>query len=69
MRWSATCAGSAQQGSPIDEAPSHQRNSPTQPTVKLILYTHVEVIHHGAEICQMRDLYLRKDNRDSPQRR
>jgi hypothetical protein len=23
------------------------------------LYTNVEVIHHGAEICLLRDLYLR----------
>jgi len=27
------------------------------PMVRLILYTHVEVIHHGAEICLLRDLY------------
>jgi len=25
---------------------------------RLILYTSVEVIHHGAEICLHRDLYL-----------
>jgi hypothetical protein len=31
---------------------------------KLILYTHLEVIHHGAEICLLRDLYLWKDNPD-----
>ena len=31
---------------------------------RLILYTHVEVIHHGAEICLLRDLYLWKDSRD-----
>ena len=29
------------------------------PMVKLILYTNLEVIHHGAEICLLRDLYLR----------
>jgi hypothetical protein len=29
------------------------------PMAKLILYTNVEVIHHGAEICLLRDLYLR----------
>jgi DinB superfamily len=27
------------------------------PMAKLVLYTHVEVIHHGAEICLLRDLY------------
>lgn len=34
------------------------------PLAKLILYTHVEVIHHGAEICLLRDLYLWKGKRD-----
>ena len=29
------------------------------PMAKLILYTNLEVIHHGAEICLLRDLYLR----------
>jgi DinB superfamily len=30
------------------------------PMAKLIMYTSVEVIHHGAEICLVRDLHLRK---------
>jgi hypothetical protein len=30
------------------------------PIAKLILYTNLEIIHHGAEICLLRDLYLRK---------
>lgn len=30
------------------------------PMAKLIMYTSVEVIHHGAEICLLRDLHLRK---------
>lgn len=30
------------------------------PLAKLIMYTHMEVIHHGAEICLLRDLYLWK---------
>ena len=29
------------------------------PMARLILYTNLEVIHHGAEICLLRDLYLR----------
>jgi DinB superfamily len=29
------------------------------PIAKLIMYVSVEVIHHGAEICLLRDLYLR----------
>ena len=27
------------------------------PMARLVLYTHVEVVHHGAEICLLRDLY------------
>src|SRR6266542_3716364 len=34
------------------------------PMARHMLYTHVEVIHHGAEICLLRDLYLWKDSRD-----
>jgi hypothetical protein len=34
------------------------------PMARLVLYTNLEVIHHGAEICLLRDLYLRKDSRD-----
>lgn len=30
----------------------------------LVLHINREVIHHGAEICLLRDLYLRKDNND-----
>jgi hypothetical protein len=30
------------------------------PMARLILYTNLEVIHHGAEICLLRDLYLRR---------
>jgi DinB superfamily len=28
------------------------------PLARLVMYNHVEVIHHGAEICLLRDLYL-----------
>lgn len=34
-------------------------SSPMRPWAKLFLYTNLEVIHHGAEICLLRDLYLR----------
>lgn len=27
---------------------------------RLIMYCHLEVIHHGAEICLLRDLYREK---------
>jgi hypothetical protein len=26
---------------------------------RLVLFTNVELIHHGAEICLLRDLYVR----------
>jgi len=29
---------------------------------KLILYMNLEAIHHGAEICLLRDRYLRNDS-------
>src|SRR6266508_5395045 len=32
------------------------------PLAKLILYTNLEVIHHGAEVCLLRDLYLWNDS-------
>lgn len=35
-----------------------------KPLAKLILYTNVEIIHHGAEVCLLRDLYLWRDERD-----
>jgi hypothetical protein len=31
------------------------------PMVRLVLSTSVEGIHHGAEICLLRDLYLRRE--------
>jgi hypothetical protein len=30
------------------------------PMSRLIMYTHLEVIHHGAEVCLLRDLYRAK---------
>jgi hypothetical protein len=39
-------------------------NSPPEfsdaPVARLVLYSNVEVFHHGAEICLLRDLYLRR---------
>ena len=37
-----------------------------QPMAKLILYMNLEAIHHGAEICLLRDLYLRNGSPTSP---
>jgi hypothetical protein len=33
------------------------------PMARLIMYTHLEVIHHGAEVCLLRDLYRAKFTR------
>lgn len=33
------------------------RSLQTPPMVRLVMYSYVEVIHHGAEICLLRDLY------------
>lgn len=32
------------------------------PMARLVLYTNLEVIHHGAEICLMRDLYRARES-------
>jgi hypothetical protein len=34
------------------------------PVARLVLYTHLEVIHHGAEVCLLRDLYRWTDSGD-----
>ena len=50
----------------LGEAGLAQPQGPTSPpefadapVARLVLYTNLEVIHHGAEICLLRDLYLR----------
>jgi hypothetical protein len=35
-------------------------DEPVSPEARLVMYTHLEVIHHGAEICLLRDLYREK---------
>jgi hypothetical protein len=35
------------------------------PLAALVLHVHREVIHHGAEICLLRDLYLHTNRKDS----
>ncbi|MEV6521732.1 DinB family protein [Longispora sp. NPDC051575] len=41
------------------QGPSQPPEFADEPMAKLILFTNTEVIHHGAEICLLRDLYLR----------
>ena len=35
-----------------------------EPLTALVLHINREVIHHGAEICLLRDLYLRSDDHE-----
>jgi hypothetical protein len=32
------------------------------PMARLVLYTNAEVVHHGAEICLLRDLHRRRQS-------
>jgi hypothetical protein len=41
------------------QGPTQPSEFAEAPMARLILYTNLEVIHHGAEICLLRDLYLR----------
>jgi hypothetical protein len=41
------------------QGPSQPPEFADAPMARLVLYTNLEVIHHGAEICLLRDLYLR----------
>ena len=41
------------------QGPTQPREFADAPMAKLVLYTNVEVIHHGAEICRLRDPYRR----------
>jgi len=57
--------GAAGLGRP--QGPTQPPEFADAPMAKLILYTNLEVIHHGAEICLLRDLYLRNGaQRNSP---
>jgi hypothetical protein len=47
------------QGLARPQGPMQPPEFADEPMAKLILYTNLEVIHHGAEICLLRDLYLR----------
>jgi DinB family protein len=51
----------------LGEAGLVRAQGPTAPTefahapmARLVLYTSLEVFHHGAEVCLLRDLYLRR---------
>jgi hypothetical protein len=41
------------------QGPSSPPEFADAPVARLVLFTNVELIHHGAEICLLRDLYVR----------
>jgi hypothetical protein len=49
--------GTAGLGRP--QGPEHPPEFADAPMARLILYINLEIIHHGAEVCLLRDLYLR----------
>jgi hypothetical protein len=57
--WVEGVRGLGTEGLARPQGPKYPPEFADAPMAKLILYTNVEVIHHGAEICLLRDLYLR----------
>jgi hypothetical protein len=57
--WVSGVRGLGVSGLAEPQGPSQPAAFANAPMARLILYTNVEVIHHGAEICLLRDLYLR----------
>jgi hypothetical protein len=58
-RWVTGVRGLGAAGLARPQGPQQPPEFADAPMAKLILYTNLEVIHHGAEICLLRDLYLR----------
>jgi DinB superfamily len=57
--WVAGVRGLGTAGLARPQGPSQPPEFADAPMAKLILYMNLEVIHHGAEIALLRDLYLR----------
>ena len=57
--WIGGVRGRGVPGLPGRRARRCHRSSPVHLWPGRVLYTSVEVFHHGAEICLLRDLYLR----------
>jgi hypothetical protein len=53
-------------GLSMPQGPTQPPEFADAPMAKLILYTNLEVIHHGAEICLLRDLFLRQATATRP---
>ena len=61
--YSAWTTGIRALGTPGLAEPQGLRSPPKfadAPVARVVLYTSVEVVHHGAELCLLRDLYLRE---------
>ena len=57
--WIGGVRGLGEAGLARPQGPSVPPEFAAAPMARLVLYTSVEVFHHGAEICLLRDLYLR----------
>ena len=57
--WVAGVRGLGAAGLARPQGPAQPPEFANQPMAKLILYMNLEAIHHGAEICLLRDLYPR----------
>jgi len=58
VQWVEVVRGLGEAGLARPQGPAVPSEFADAPMARLILYTSVEVIHHGAEICLLRDLYL-----------
>jgi hypothetical protein len=56
--WTAGVRSLGTTGLARPQGPTQPPEFADAPMAKLILYVNMEVIHHGAEICLLRDLYL-----------
>jgi len=59
-RWMSGVRSLGVAGLARPQGPTQPSQFADAPMARLVLYVNVEVIHHGAEICLLRDLYLRK---------
>lgn len=57
--WVEGVRGLGDAGLTRPQGPTQPSEFADAPMAKLILYINLEVIHHGAEVCLLRDLYLR----------
>jgi hypothetical protein len=64
-RWTQGVRGLGTAGLGRPQGPAQPPEFADAPMARLVLYTNLEVIHHGAEICLLRDLYLRMGARSS----